>query len=436
MTYIRKEEKAVKKRKIAALLSVMVMTAMFGGCGSNQSTDTISDDVEKVEEGEQAEEGQSQSGTVALKVWAEETQFDTVQKMIDSFKQNYAGQATFDITMEAMSDANTRNYLLGDVHNAADVFSFPDDQLNSMVAGGALDEVKNESVKSANLEAAVSAASLNGKLYAYPMTADNGYFLYYDKNYFSPEDVTTLDSILAICEENGKKFSMELDSGWYLYSFFGNTGLEMGLNEDGITNYCNWNAIDTSITGVDVAEALLNMKSSSAFLNQPDGDFVLSAQEGTAIAGISGTWNAMAIKQAWGDNYGACKLPTYTCKGQQIQMSSFKGYKMIGVNYYSNNKEWAHKLADWMTNETNQTLRFEEQNTGPSNINAAASDAVNQVPAISAVIEQAEYGVLQRVGNTYWDACTSFVNAILDENLNEEYLQELMDKLAKGIASS
>lgn len=423
----------MKKRKITALLSVMVMTAMFGGCGSNQSTDKIADDVEKVE---QAEEGQSQSGTVALKVWAEEAQFDTVQKMIDSFKQNYAGQANFDITIEAMSDGEVRGYLLGDVHNAADVFSFPDDQLNSMVAGGALDEVKNESVKSANLEAAVSAASLNGKLYAYPVTADNGYFLYYDSNYFSPEDVTTLDSILSICEENGKKFSMEITSGWYLYSFFGNTGLEMGLNEDGITNYCNWNAVDTAIKGVDVAEALLNIASSPAFVAQPDGDFLLGAQDGTVIAGISGTWNAMNIKQAWGDNYGACKLPTYTCKGQQIQMSSFKGYKMIGVNYYSKNKEWAHKLAEWMTNETNQTLRFEEQNTGPSNINAAASDAVKQVPAIAAVIAQSEYGVLQRVGNNYWDACTSFADTIVAGNPDGFPLQELMDKLAKGIASS
>lgn len=177
--------------------------------------------------------------------------------------------------------------------------------------------------------------------------------------------MTTLDSILSICEENGKKFSMEITSGWYLYSFFGNTGLEMGLNEDGITNHCNWNATDTSITGVDIVEALLDITGNAVFAAQPDGDFLLGAQDGTVIAGISGTWNAMNIKQAWGDNYGACKLPTYTCKGQQIQMSSFKGYKMIGVNYYSKNKEWAHKLAEWMTNETNQTLRFEEQNTGP-----------------------------------------------------------------------
>ena len=47
----------MKKRKITALLSVMVMTAMFGGCGSNQSTDKIADDVEKVEQAEEILDG-------------------------------------------------------------------------------------------------------------------------------------------------------------------------------------------------------------------------------------------------------------------------------------------------------------------------------------------------------------------------------------------
>ena len=44
---------------------------------------------------------------------------------------------------------------------------------------------------------------------------------------------------------------------------------------------------------------------------------------------------------------GAVKLPTYTCAGQQIQMASFTGYKMMGVNAYSKHKDWALKLADW-----------------------------------------------------------------------------------------
>ena len=66
-------------------------------------------------------------GKVTLTVWAEEANFDVLQEMIDSFEQKYAGQADFDIQLAENADAETRNTLLGDVHNGADVFPLPDD---------------------------------------------------------------------------------------------------------------------------------------------------------------------------------------------------------------------------------------------------------------------------------------------------------------------
>ena len=264
-------------------------------------------------------------------MWAEEAQHPTVQKMRDSVIEGYKGQAGFEITGEAQPDSTTRDVLLGDVQNAADVFSFPDDQLSAMVAGGALAPVPNaQEISDRMVAESVSAASINGTLYAYPMTADNGYFLYYNKEYFSEEDVKTLDSILKICEENGKKLSMELNSGWYMYSFFGNTGLSMHINDDGITNECNWNTTEGAIRGIDVAEAIVDVISSPGFIAQSDTEWVAQAESGDVIAAVSGVWKAVAVRNVWGDDYGACKLPTYTCKGEQIQMASFTGYKMIG----------------------------------------------------------------------------------------------------------
>ena len=117
-------------------------------------------------------------------------------------------------------------------------------------------------------------------------------------------------------------------------------------------------------------------------------------------------------------------------------MSSFTGYKMMGVNAYSKYPEWAAKLADWLTNEENHTIRFEERNQGPSNTNAAASDAVKQVPAIQAVIAQSEFGKLQRVGNSYWDACSAFSDTMAAGNPSGQDLQEIMDTLVEGITAS
>ena len=423
----------MRKRLLAGVLASLMVLGMLTGCNSDKTgTNEL---PENVAGGDTVIGDENQdTGKITLKVWAEEAQRDTVQKMIDSFIEAHSGEAEFEITLEAASDSSTRHLLLADVQNAADVFSFPDDQLNTMVAAGALAPVPNaEEISGQNVAEAVNAATINGILYAYPMTADNGYFLYYNKKYFSKDDMKTLDSILEICEKKGKKFSMELNSGWYLYSFYGNTGMQMGLNEDGITNYCNWNTTEGDITGIDVTKALINIISSPGFVSQPDGSWTAQAEKDEVIAAVSGVWNAMAVRNAWGDDYGACKLPTYTCDGKQIQMASFTGYKMIGVNYYSKNKEWAYKLAEWITNEQNQTLRFVEQNQGPSNKVAASSDAVSKVPAITAVIEQSAYGTLQRVGNNFWTPCTEFVDTLVGGEYDRSRLQDMLDKMVKGI---
>ena len=234
---------------------MMCMTVV--GCGSS-STGKKENETKK-------EEGASNSGgVVKLKVWAEEANWEVMEKMFASFKEQYKNEATFEIELIQGNEGETKYMLLADVYGGADVFSFADDQLNAMVSGGALAEIPNpDEVKAANLEDAVNSCIVNGKMYAYPMTADNGYFLYYNKEYLTEEDVKTFDGILAAAEAAGKKVTMDWSSGWYLYSFFGNTGLDFGLNEDGVTNHCNWNTTEGNIKGVDIAQALLNISASS-----------------------------------------------------------------------------------------------------------------------------------------------------------------------------
>lgn len=429
----------LKKKALAVVLCMSLVPGLLCGCGNGgQATKENQNETSPGEPAaEVPDKREADNGEVTLKIWAEEANFEMLTQMIDSFKEAHKGEADFEIVLEESPDNATKDNVLGDIHNAADIFPFADDQLSALVAAGALEPVYDqEAVRTANLEEAVEAAAINDIIYAYPMTADNGYFLYYDKDYFTEEDVKTMDGILAVCEANGKQFTMEWDSGWYLYSFFGNTGLEFGINDDGVTNYCNWNITEGTVKGVDIAQALLAISASPAFLSQPDSEFPAAIASGQVIAGVSGVWNAIEVKNAWGKDYGACKLPTYTCKGQQIQMSSFTGYKMMGVNAYSAHKEWALLLADWLTNEQNQTVRFEQRDQGPSNIKAAASDAVKQVPAIQAVIAQGEFGRLQRVGNNFWMPFVDFGTVMAAGNPDGKDLQELMDELVTGVTAS
>lgn len=418
----------MKRKLLVWQMLFLLMACLLTGCQKQETVESEAVVTESVEPGEEP------SGKVELTLWGAEEDGSLLEEMVEGFKQEYSGQAEFDIKIEYHSEADCKQVLFGDIEGGADVFAFADDQLRAMVAAGALAPVENaEEIKNANVEAASEAASVNGTLYAYPMTADNGYFLYYNKAYLSEEDIKELDKILQVAAENGKKMTMDWSSGWYLYSFFGGAGLELGLNDDGVSNYCNWNAVDQSINGIDVAEAMLAIAQNPGFLNATDAGLISGIQDGSVIAGISGVWNSTVVEQAWGSDYGAVKLPTYTCAGNQVQMSSFAGYKMLGVNAYSNHVDWAQKLAEWITNEENQKLRFTQRGQGPSNKNASE---VAKSPAIQAILEQSEFANLQRVGGNYWVPAQNFGETMATGNLNGADLQEILDALVKEITIS
>lgn len=426
-------------KKFIMFFLTAVLAAVLSGCtktsekGSMANTDTELQNGEKVINGT---ETPLESGDVELVVWGAEEDEALLNRIFESFQEEYKGQANFHITFAPQSESNCKDYLMADLEAGADVFAFADDQLNTLVAAGALEPIENaDRIKSENLPGAVEAASVGDTLYAYPLTADNGYFLYYNKQYFTQEDIKTFDRMLQVAEENEKKITMDWSSAWYVYAFFGNTGLEVGLNDDGITNFCTWNGTEGSIKGTDVARAMLSIAQSPAFFNTVEDGFLSGVQDGSVIAGVSGVWNALAMEDAWKENYGAAKLPTYTCSNRQIQMASFSGYKLIGVNAYSEHYAWASLLAEWISSEESQQLRFEMRGQGPSNTKAASSASVQDSPAITALIDQSEFSCLQRIGGNFWDPVSAFATNMAAGNPEGKSLQEQLDTMVEGITA-
>ena len=375
---------------------------------------------------------------VSLRVWVgDNADIDWINTVIANF-QAANPDKTYKIEVGVQTEGDCSKVVLTDPTAAADVFTFADDQFNSLYNAGALQQVviDPEAVIAANTPGSVTAATgADGNLYAYPATADNGYFMFYNKEYFTEEDVQTLDGMMAKAAEAGKKVGFPMSNAWYFYSFFKGAGLDMTVSEDGVTNTCNWNATDTPITGVQVVEALLAVTSNPGFMEADSDPFVAGVKDGTIIAGVSGTWNANTAAEVWGDNYAATKLPTFTVNGEQVQMSSFAGFKLVGVNSYSENVGDAMDFAAFMTNEESQALRFEMRSQGPSNINAAASDAVQANPAIAALAAQSAYADVQRVGQAYWDAAAALGKIIVNGNPDNIELQTLLDNCVAGITA-
>lgn len=376
----------------------------------------------------------------ALRVWVGDNQ-DTqwINAVIANFKAAHP-EADYAIEVGVQSEGDCAKVVLNDPTAAADVYTFADDQFFSLYNGGALQQVVEgaDDIIAANGgpdSTVVRAASWDGKLYAYPATASNGYFMFYNRAYFSAQDVQTLDAMLARAAEAGKYVSFPMSDGWYFYSFFKGAGLDMQLSDDGVTNVCNWNATATPITGVEVVEALLAIAAHPGFKEANSDPFIAGLKDGSIIAGVSGTWNANVAQQVWGDNYAAAKLPTYTVAGRQVQLASFAGFKLVGVNPYSENLGAAMDFAAFMTNEQSQLLRFQLRSDGPSNVAAAASEQVRANPAIAALAEQSAFAEVQRVGQKYWDSAAALGKIIVNGNPTGTGLQTLLDNCVAGITA-
>lgn len=418
------------KKKVLSLLLVAAMgVTMLVGCGGGDTTDTQAGGATSEDAIQNLID--ATEGTVTLEVWcSEKTEYQTVMaEIVEDFKAQYP-DVDFEITIGAVSEADAKDKVLEDVEAAADVFVFADDQIAELVQAGALQEVVTNytyDISTANTASTVEAASVDGKLYAYPLMASNGYFLYYNTEYLTEEDVQSWDAMCAVAEENGKKVGMCVKNSWYTYGFFAGAGLELTMNED-TSNECNWN----NETGVKVAEGMQALFQNSAFASyDSESDGLAAAKNGEVIAFVDGTWDANGFQEAYGDGYAATKLPTFTVDGKQVQMGSFAGYKFVGVNAYSEYKGWSMLLAEFITNEENQAKIAVATAEGPANIVAAQSEEVLNNPALAALSAQSAYADLQRVGGKYWDPVNTLCTNLLEGTVTD--IESALDECVEGV---
>ncbi len=400
-------------KRITAFCLALCMTASLSACSSKDK------DKDKDNSGGAKE-------TVSLKVWGPQEDQAVLKEMVDSFKQENTDK-NYDIKLAVVGEKDTKTKILEDPAAAADVFSFANDQIRDLVNAGALYEItrNKDKIESENLKSSVEAAKLNDKLYAYPMTADNGYFLYYDSSVVSADQAKKLDDILAAANKANKKVLMDVSDGWYLASFFLGAGCTIGVDENG-KQTCNFN----NENGVKAGEAIKAFTANKAFMTG-DNNILTGGMGDTICAGVSGTWNAEAIQDKLGDHYAATKLPTFTMDGKQVQMGSFAGYKMVGINSQTKQPVEAMKLAEWLTNEKNQLVRFEKRAMGPSNIKASEDERIKKNVALAALAEQQKHASSQRdVLQNFWAAGEAFGTAMESKDYSKT-VKQLLDAMVE-----
>lgn len=407
----------MKKRfsKVLAFVMALTLTVGLAACGggnkdnNNDTPGTTTPGTQQPGGTQQPSGSTSLEGTYDIVVWVSEVDGvkQLTEQQIDAFEAANPG-IIINATVEGVSEADSATQMITSVEDGADIFCFAQDQLSRLVLAGAVNKLgvaTTETVKSMNDDVAIKAATVGDALYCFPLTSDNGYFMYYDKRVVKESSLDSLEQIIADCEAAGKMFAMELEtSAWYQASFFFATGCvsEWVTETDG--TYVSVNDTFNSDKGIIALKGMQSLLKSPSYISSSQAD-VLSAAVPAAVL-VSGTWVSGTVKEVLGENMGVTDLPSFTVDGQSYHLKSFSGNKLLGVKPQSDPVRAAvlQKLALWLSGEECQVQRYQQFGWGPSNLNAQATDAVKNDAILGALRLQNEYSLAQgQIHGSWWD---------------------------------
>ncbi len=371
-----------------------------------------------------------------ITVWVDEKIVELTKSQIAAFNENNGQGITFNATVEPVSEANSATNMITDVTAGGDLYVFAQDQFARLVEAGALaalDELSAADVTAANAAGVVKAAMSGDVMYAYPMTADNGYFMYYDKSVVKPESIDSLEAIIADCEAAKKYFAFEMNtSAWYAASFFFGTGCVSEWTTDADGKFISVNDTFNSKEGLVAVKGMKKLVDSPFHLSSSSG---AEFSNGAAVV-VTGIWDYTTVEGILGENMGVADLPSFEVDGVSYHIGSYNGCKLMGVKPQEDPVKAIalHMLATYLTNEECQLARFEEVAWGPSNLKAMESEAVKANPGLVALNAQAPYSVPQgQIHGSWWDIAKVIaddVKAATDDAGLQTALDNYYDKIA------
>lgn len=383
-----------------------------------------------------------------LVVWAPSEDMAFARQVADDFKAAHP-EKNYEFQWAEQSERDSATKVLTDVENAADVFSFANDQLNRLIVGDALSQIggsRLDKMKAENTEDAVAAATVNiggtDKTYAFPYT-DNTFFLYYNKSKFTEDDIKSLDKILAKCSKT-EQFAYPMNDGWYSTAFYFGKGLGYEVTYSDKLAETKVTIDFNNDVGLNVTNSMWRYVKMEGFkADSDDSKLTAGFQDGSIIAGVSGIWNRGKIEQYLGDNFGVAKLPAYTyVNGQteeQVQLVAFAGYKLIGVNKHSPCLADAVAFAEFYTNRENQIKHFDARGFVPTNKQAQSDPKVTNDVCAKAIQAQLEYSKTQKgVPTAIYAALEGLGNNMITAKTNnkefeaKKQIDAVVEAVAKG----
>lgn len=274
-------------------------------------------------------------------------------RLAGEFKWLYANDDRYRIEVEILSQGVGCDNL-NDPKNSADVFFYDDTMVDQAIANGAVARI-NDHMKAFssdfNTADSISACTINGKQYGFPLSAAGGEVLIYDKRIFG-SDISSLEQMIAKANASGKGILYALGDPYYSAGVFMAAGCKP-LN-DGNMQIIDYNT-DAGLAAAGTINRLAQYQGKGLKCDGRNDEVAEGFASGTLCAAITDSDNLPAIRLAIGEeNTGIASLPTVRINDKDTQLHSFAGFDLVGVNPYSEFPFTAQLFAYFISNPRSQ----------------------------------------------------------------------------------
>lgn len=423
-----------KKRVLALFMTVLMAGGLLAGCGSSDGGST------------EGGSGSDSSGTeevteVNLTVWGPQEDQAAVEgydegilkAMCEAFDEAHP---EWEINFEygVCGEGEARDVVTKDVEEAGDVYFFANDQIPTLADAGALAKLGGSTadwVKENNAETMVQSVTYKDGIYGVPFTS-NTWFMYYDKSKYTEDEVKSLDTMMAKdLGEGVYNFAFPMDNSWYIEAFYFGAGCSIFGDGTDASAGCDFD----SEAGIAATQYMVDLAANPKYSNEKDGSSLSLFSEGRLGAYCSGSWDAAAIREALGENFGAVKLPTVTINGTEGQMRSFAGSKAIGVNPNCENPEVAVALAQYLGGQECQQIRYETRGITPTLSGIEVGDDEVAAAEMSEISEASFLQPVLSEMNAYWTPAETMGKEIIQGDVTADNAAEKTQAMVEGILS-
>ncbi|UOY92107.1 extracellular solute-binding protein [Ectobacillus sp. JY-23] len=412
----------MKKAKALSLLTVPALAVgMLAACGPKEDSKKTTDN-KKVDD-------------KTLVVWEDKDKLNGIKDAVAKFEKENGVKVK-------LKELNTTDQLKqlrldGPAGTGPDIITLPHDQIGGAVTEGLLAEIKTDKA-STFTDVAINAESYQGKLYGLPKAIETPVFIYNKK--LMPQAPKTMEELYTFSKgftKDGKYGFLALWDNFYFangvlsgmggFVFGGEAGnldpTKLGLNNDGavkgadyIAKWYKENLFPKGIIGENGGAAM------DALFN-----------ESKAAAVMNGPWAFQGYKTA-GIDYGVAPMPTLP-NGERVK--TFLGVKGYHISSYSKKQELATKFLEFVTNEENSKVRYEQTKEIPP-VKSLIDTFTDE--GAKAVAEQSQSAIpmpnIPEMGEVWAPAASALQNIVTGKSDSKKALDEAVKQIDTNIKTN